>query len=92
MQPWDSGICCLLCYRCVFSIFSNLGTHNAIPFYPNKLNRKLIFEEANIFRFPLLGNIPASLQPDCDTVRNLSHIFYSRFPKWAQLVFQQMYF
>lgn len=55
MQPWGSGVCCLLCYRCVFSIFSNPGTHNTIPFYPNKLNRKLIFEEANIFRFPLPG-------------------------------------
>lgn len=88
MQPWDIGICCLLCYRCVFSILATLAnTTQFLSPYNNKLNRKLIFKETNIFRFPLLGSILAGLQPACDTVRNLSHIFYSEFPKWAQLVF-----
>ena len=67
--------------------FSSTDTHHTVPFLPNKLNRKLIFKETNIFRFPLLGNIRAGLQPDYDTIRNSSHIFYSRFPKWAQLEF-----
>lgn len=35
----------------------------------------------------LSWDILAGLQPACDTIVNLSHIFYSEFPKWAQLVF-----
>lgn len=55
--------------------------HSTQFLFPNKLNRKLIFKETSIFRFPLLGNILASLQPNCDTVRNSSHVFSSKnFP------------
>lgn len=85
MGYWDLLTLLLLCVQHL----SNTGKHNTVPLpptQPKKLNRKLIFKETTIFRFPVLGNILAGLQPVYVTIRNSSHSFYSRFPRWAQLV------
>lgn len=79
MQPWDIGICCLLCY-CSISVCQQ-HWHTTKSLFPNKLNRKLVFKETNIFQVSSLRGTFWLVCSPMMTQSGTCHIFLTQdFP------------